>query len=277
MDVFRHAGEVLRARDRDRYLADLFAPEPARSRLFALHAFDTEMARVGTAVTERLAGEIRLQWWRDVIEGRAEAGGNPLAEALLQTIGAARLPRTAFLALIEARIFDLYDDALPTLSDLEGYLGETVSAIFQLGAIILANGGDPGAAELSGHAGVVVGLAGILAALPAHAGRGQNFLPRDVLRRHGVDLRDGDRLQPGRGLNAAAAELRSVARRHLGTALAMLPGVPKAVLPAFLPLVLVEQQLAAGERQTDPLAPRRGLPGWRRQWLLWRGARRLGR
>ena len=50
------------------------------------------------------------------------------------------LPLAAFDNLLEARIFDLYDDPMPTLNDLEGYAGETASALIQLGAMILAGG-----------------------------------------------------------------------------------------------------------------------------------------
>ena len=60
--------------DRDRYLADLFAPADARPHLFALHAFNVEIARVRGKVSEPMPGEIRLQWWREHLRG--EHGGS---------------------------------------------------------------------------------------------------------------------------------------------------------------------------------------------------------
>ena len=60
-------------------------------------------------------------------------------------------------------VFDLYDDTMPTLNDLEGYCGETSSSLIRLGAMILADGSDPGAADAAGHAGVAYALTGLLA------------------------------------------------------------------------------------------------------------------
>ena len=65
------------------------------------------------------------------------ASGNPVAAALLHTIKAHGLPRTAFDNYCEARIFDLYDDPMPSRNDLEGYCGETASALIQLASLIL--------------------------------------------------------------------------------------------------------------------------------------------
>ena len=135
MDAYEQAAAIVRERDRDRFIADLFAPEPVRKHLHALHAFDLEIARIRFVVSEAALGEIRMQWWRDAIANNA-GGGNPLAEALLETIDKFALPRTAFDALLTARIFDLYNDPMPTMADFEGYAGETSSAMVQLGAIL---------------------------------------------------------------------------------------------------------------------------------------------
>jgi phytoene synthase len=78
-------------------------------------------------------------------------------------------------------------------------------------------------------------------------------------------------------LLAALAEMRAVARQHLGAAQAKLKGAPAEILAAFLPVALVGPQLrrmdGAGYRPFafEPIAP------WRRQWLLWRAARNPSR
>jgi phytoene synthase len=271
MDVYAHCAALVRERDRDRWLADLFAPEPARKHLFALHAFDAEVSLFREIVGQPLAAEIRIQWWRDVITGAGEGAGHPVAEALLSTIAACRLPPRSFERLLEARIFDHYDDPMPTMGDLEGYLGDTVSAVFQLGAIVMAGGEDPGSAEVAGHAGVALGLARLIGSLPVNARLGQHFLPTEVLDRHDVrDVQNG-----GAPLAAAIGELRAAARRHLALALVALTELPPAIGPAFLPLAVVEPDLRRQEKRADPLAPAPPLPAWRRQWAIWRMARRL--
>ena len=68
---FRHCEENVRSNDGDRYLATLFAPADKRPFLFALYAFNLEIARVRETIHETMAGEIRLQWWRDVVENTA--------------------------------------------------------------------------------------------------------------------------------------------------------------------------------------------------------------
>ena len=86
------AMEAVRAADRDRYLSVLYAPEDKRPALFALYAFNAEIASVRDRIREALPGEIRLQWWRDAI-AKGEAGGHPLAEALLAAISRHGLPK----------------------------------------------------------------------------------------------------------------------------------------------------------------------------------------
>ena len=87
-DAFAHCEALVRAADRDRFLATLFAPAEHRGALFALYAFNIEIARVREVVREPLAGEIRLQWWDDALSGRGrgEVEANPVAAALRTAI-----------------------------------------------------------------------------------------------------------------------------------------------------------------------------------------------
>ena len=70
---------IARAADPDRAIATLFAPAEARDDLFALIAFNAELARIADQVTEPGLGAIRLQWWREAIEraGAGETSGHP--------------------------------------------------------------------------------------------------------------------------------------------------------------------------------------------------------
>ncbi|MBW7947531.1 MAG: squalene/phytoene synthase family protein, partial [Sphingomonadaceae bacterium] len=131
-------GPALRRSDPDRYLSTLYAPLPLRGTLDVLYRFNAEIASIRDRIREPLPGEVRIQWWRDVLAaGRAAAGGYPLAEALHDVIGRHTLPLDAFDRYLEARIFDLYDDPMPSRADLEGYCGETASAVIQLAALML--------------------------------------------------------------------------------------------------------------------------------------------
>ncbi|MGH6943806.1 MAG: squalene/phytoene synthase family protein, partial [Geminicoccaceae bacterium] len=75
----------MRGGDPGRYLATLLAPAEAREALFALYAFDHEIAKVRHTVSEPMAGLIRLQWWRERLQGIADGEAppaHPVAEGL---------------------------------------------------------------------------------------------------------------------------------------------------------------------------------------------------
>ena len=64
---FPSCEETIRKSDYDRYAAAVFARKSVRGHLFALYAFHYEIAKTAETVSEALAGQIRLQWWRDAI------------------------------------------------------------------------------------------------------------------------------------------------------------------------------------------------------------------
>lgn len=277
-DAYAQATADVRRLDPDRFFASLFVPEAARPHVHAILAFSAEIARVRDAVSSPLPGEIRLQWWRDLLADLtlADAGAPPVAQALADTITRCRLPVDAFQNLIDARIFDLYDDPMPSQNDLDGYLGETASALFRLSSLILADGGEPGAPDLAGHAGVAYGLTGLLRALPFHASKGQVYLPADLIERHGVATIDITEGKTTPGLLAALAELRTRARDHHARALKLLREAPRPVRPAFLPLALVPALLKRMDRSDyDPFRTPVEVAQWRKQLSLWWMARRL--
>jgi phytoene synthase len=274
--AYGHCLALVREHDPDRYIASLYAPEALRPGLFALYAFSHEIARVREQVSEPLPGEVRLQWWRDVLEAGpdAPAPGHPVAQALLDTVRRFRLPIAPLSGLIEARVFDLYDDPMPSLSDLEGYAGETASALIRLACLVLGQGRDPGGATAAGHAGVAYALCGLMRAFPWHAARGQVYLPADLLSRNGVTREDIVRGRGGPGLIYSLKEMRALVRIHLRKLNDLGATVPAAIRPAFLPVALVEPYLRQMERRSyDPYRTIIGLSPLKRQWTLWRAAR----
>src|SRR5579872_740759 len=224
-DAFAYCAEFLRTADRDRFITTLFAPAEHRGALQALYAFNAEVARVREAAHGALPGEIRLQWWSEAIAGERgeEAQANPVAAALLSSIDRYRLARGSLLDLIEARRFDLYEEPMASLADLEAYARRTSSCLISSAAQMIAGGAF---AQEAAPAGIALGLAGILRAFPMHVARRQIYVPTEILERHEIRLHDvfAERTSPG--LKAALAELRQVARRHLDAARASLPTLP---------------------------------------------------
>jgi phytoene synthase len=269
-DAFAHCEGLVRAADKDRFLSTLFAPAEHRNALLALYAFNLEIARVREVAREALAGEIRLQWWSDALEGRGE--GHPVAAALLATIARYQLPPERFEALLDARRFDLYNEPMRSLADLEAYAEGVSAGLIALAARILAGGSDIGA--LTRHAGLAHAIAGLLAAFAMHAARGQLFVPLDILARHGATREHVAARQPTPQLRAALAELRAHGRDHLREAQLLLAAAPAAIMPALLPVALAGPMLARMERRGyDPFTPFE-LARWQRQLIIWRAARR---
>ncbi|HYQ18918.1 MAG TPA: phytoene/squalene synthase family protein [Xanthobacteraceae bacterium] len=277
--AFAHCEALVRAADRDRFLATLFAPRERRGALFALYAFNVEIARVREVVRDPVAGEIRLQWWSDVLagDGRGEIEAHPVASALRASVARYGLPPERLQTTISARRFDLYDEPMATLADLEAYADGASSSLIALAAQILNGDGASDIDALSHHAGLAHAIAGLLKAFPFHAARGQLFVPLELLERHGADRED---VRIGRAtpqLRSALADLRDSARRHLRQAQDMARTVSPDAMPALLPVALAGATLARMERgDYDPFVPVEIAP-WRRQWLIWRAARRPSR
>lgn len=266
----------LRDTDRDRYLACLLSPPERRRSLAALYAFYAEIARVRDLIHEPLPGEIRLQWWRDILSNEQSSGeGHPLAEALLQCIREHHLPIAVFQNMIDARIFDLYDDPMQDRSALEGYAGETASALIQLSSLILDPSNASKSAEAAGHAGVAQTIAGLLLLLPVHHRRGQVYIPADLLRATGLDretfLAAGDSEAIGRAIHAFCG----LGRDHLAKARRGTGSISSQNFFAFVPVTLAEPVFDRAEKAGARLLQQPIQPAqWQRQWRMWRASRR---
>jgi phytoene synthase len=268
--------DLVRAGDRDRYLSSLFAPDQLRPHLLALYAFNIEIARIRETVSQAMTGEVRLQWWHDAIE-KLYAGtqpGHPVTEALTPAIREAALPKHAFINMIEARQFDLYDDPMPSLDQLEGYLGETSSMLIQLAAMILDRRQAGALADVSGLAGVAMGITGILRSLPLTRARGQCFIPKEMLERHGLTPAHLLSARDPEAIGMVLAELREHAAKRLAEAKVKAGSIAPEAFPAYLPASLTGLYLARlaklGSRNLHEIAD---IAQWRQQWALYRNAR----
>ena len=270
---------VVRDTDKDRFLATLFAPAPFRPALLALYAFDSEVASVADRVSQPFGGEVRLQWWHDIVTtGELDrAAGSPVASGLIATMLNFNLPRQALVDLIKARRFDLYQDNMATSAELDLYGDQTAGTIFYLAARILGGADDPHLVEVARHAGIAFALVRLLAAFGAHAAHGRLYVPTELFQQHGArpeDLFAGNVMLEWR---KALADLRAHVRHHLGIAHGLMVTIPENARMAFLTAALIRPFLARMERRGyDPLMPPE-LPQWRKQLILWRAARNLAR
>jgi phytoene synthase len=266
--------ELVRSHDFARYASTLFVPAEPRRALLAVYAFNVEISRVRELVSQPLPGEVRLQWWTDMLGGSGHGGveGNPVAAELMRAIRHARLPVERLSRLIEEHQFDLYNDPMPTMAALEGYINDTSSALFSLAAGI-AGWQSPEIEHLARHAGLAQGIARTMAGLPLDASRRQLFVPLQLLESRGSGMEEMFAGKETPKLRAALDQLVESGREHLNTALTLLAGAPPEVRPVFLPLALVALELARMARaDTDfyrPMVTSR----LRTLWTLWRASR----
>ena len=276
-DAYAHCERLVREADKDRFLAALFAPAAARRGMLALYAFSLEVASIRSRAHQPMPGEIRLQWWRDAIagDGHGDVTAHPVAGALIDTIERHALARERLIDLIDARTFDLYDEPMASLGALEIYAAQTSSVLVVLAAQILA--GPPGieTTAFATHAGIAISHVAQMRAFPIHAARGQLYLPGDIMAAHGAAAADVFAGRTTAPLHAALAAWRAEAWRQFKAVDAVLGSLPPAVRPAFLPLAVVPLYLKRMEAADyDPFATIVDVAQWRRQWALWRAARR---
>ncbi len=272
---YAYCETMLRRDDSDRWLATFFVPEAFRRHVYALYAFNLEIARVREIVSEPLLGEIRYQWWRDVLEKpeTSDVVSNPVAAALLDTIEHFTLPKDSFLRLIDARVFDLYDEPMEDIAAFEAYAAATTSNLFRLVRLVVDPediGGGLGVAE---HGGIAYAVTGLLRALPWHSARGQLYVPRELLKRFGADRTDFALGRTTPEICAVLAEMRNFSRNHLEVFATRIAGLPEGSQAPFLPVALCELYLKEmDKRRYDPFKTPIVLPQWRRQWALWRAS-----
>ena len=203
--------EIVQRGDPDRFAAVMAAPTAARARLFPLYAFNLEVARAPWVSKEPIIGEMRLQWWRDVVAEpapRAHEVAGPF-HALIQE---AALPLAVIDRLIEARIHDVYGEPFADGAAFDAYLDDTAGGLMWLAAKA-CGGTDESAARALGWA---MGLANYLRAVPELEARGRQPLPDGRVEAVQALAKDGlQRLAMAKGRVPVAAALAAWQARGL--------------------------------------------------------------
>lgn len=256
----------LKVQDQDRYLATLFAPADRREALFALYAFDHEIAKVRRLVREPMAGLIRLQWWRDTLDGieNGDVPVHPVVRGLDHAITRHGLDRGFLDAAILAREREF--DGLPPedLMAFDEHLTATNGGIVRA-AVRLLGCNDRDVLAIADRLGQCLGLLEKLRMLGAERGDLPLWLPKALLAEHG--LAEQGLTEAGRGKIEAIQEmLASRARDHLALARKDRARVPRHLLPAFFPGTLADVHLRdihrPQERPAIAAAPFRLLWHW---------------
>ncbi len=236
-------GSDLRHHDPDRYLATLFAPADRREALFALYAFDHEIAKVKRLTREPMAGLIRLQWWRDALAGigQGDVLAHPVVQGLEPAIRSQGLDRTLLEAAILAREREIEEPPPKEMADFECHVASTNGGIVKA-AVLLLGANDPGILTAADRLGGCLGLLERLRSFGSERDGSQPWLPEALLREHGrsESLREALAVRAKSHLDEARKERSSISRN---------------LLPAFFPGTLAAVHLSNVERpQQSPAA-----------------------
>jgi len=208
-DDAAYLDELIGRVDPDRWLTSRFIADPkARADVLALYAFDHELARARRAVSTPLMAEIRLTWWREVLEEIFDGKPvrqHPTAQALAAAISRCGLGRAPLEAMIDAQIAALAVAKLGPEAAV-GWADAVQGSVCSLAAAVLDPAMDTAAVAAAGRAW---GLA---------------WLARSGL---------AERSEVARSMRLALSEARVAAR-----------GLSVAALPAVLPARLARYDLA---------------------------------
>lgn len=209
IEKLTYCGALVHEHDPDRFLLSLLMPPGHREALWALYAFNHEIAKTREVVSETQLGLIRLQWWREAIDGIYRGGevpGHEILHALAAAIEAHDLPQELFEKLIYAREFDLEDAVPETLQGMVNYADFTSTPLVHLSLMVLGHDENE---QVVRQAAIDYALIGLLRAVPFHAGQRRCYLPADLLAQNGMTP---GRLYEGREPEAVAPVVSEVLR-----------------------------------------------------------------
>ena len=245
---------LVRESDFDRYAASLFAPPERRAQLLALYGFQRRDRAGARADHQPLAGEIRLQWWIDVLSGKS-AGD---AQAI-------RLPRSCCRpsrrAGCRARASASWSKRIGSISMTSRCRPRPRWKAFstrpRASCSCLARAcsrpaqpveRSPLLEALAHHASLAHGLTSLIEAMPRHAARRQLYVPLELFEQFGVSATPCSPGSRSIDLTRLVRSLADEAAREFAEAMKLMPGIDGAMRPSFLLLALVPARLKRLDR-----------------------------
>ena len=245
--------------DRDRYLALLFSPATTRGGLAAVAAFNLELARAASEISESMMGLVRLQWWREAVEeirARGATRRHPVVDALAAATRAHRLSTDRMLAMIAGKEEELESDGAPTQAAFDARADATAANLIRLSLEAVGlDPAEPALAAASAEIGQAYATVGCARSVLLDARRRRLRLPTEALAQAGVDLDKLFDLRPQPALQACLSALAKQAES--GLTVARRRPIPRRARPLILTARLAALHLERLRHAAyDPFDPR---------------------
>jgi len=204
-----YCGQQVRANDPDRFLLCLFTPGKARPAIWALFAFNHEIAKTREVVSETQLGLIRLQWWREAVNEIYEGG--PVREhEVLKDLAAAidqyDLKKEDFDTLIYAREFDLEDRVPGSMEGLMHYADFTTTP---LNKMVLSVLNQSEAERIVKEVSVAYAITGLVRAVSYMRFQRRCMMPEDIMSAHGISAQKLFDFKPDKNFSKVIKEVVS--------------------------------------------------------------------
>ncbi len=165
---------LVRRADPDRFLGAIFAPATLREDLIVLYAFNHELARAREVASNPALTLIRLQWWREAVDGFDKK--HPVADALRGMLTRGAVDQKELIALVDAR--EAEAEPISDVAAFLGYVRGTAGRLMRIAGGILGVQDQAGLATLE-DLGTGTGIVFLIRAAPTLRNFGRDLLPQD--------------------------------------------------------------------------------------------------
>ena len=227
-------------------LASGFIPAPKREAVQTLFCFYAHLLAILHQARDPMLGEIKLQWWLEVFEGKRAEGevrSHPLAQQLIEILDAHHLPKHGLADMVDAMTDFLFEAPPEDMRALEFAFGRIHSVLLRYASLILADGQASGPAGLAGPAGVAYGLTLAIQNL-ALMGRGAHVLiPSSLLDEAGLDVQSFAGRRDADVFRKILRSLLALAEQRLDDFKIEFASLSQPLRPAFAVMGLVAPRL----------------------------------
>ncbi|KAH9507633.1 NADH dehydrogenase (ubiquinone) complex I, assembly factor 6 [Bulinus truncatus] len=227
--------DLVRKNDYENYLGTLLLPKSIQRAAFAIRAFNIELAQVRDTVSERNIGQLRLKFWKDVLEQiyQSHLPHTPVAAELAGACGYYKLSKRWFHRMVDARSSLLQSDNFNAVKDVEDYAEQVNSSLYYLLLECLGIK-NIHADHAASHLGKAQGLVTVLRATPYHASIRQVHIPIEILVKHKVSQEEIIRGKNSQAVKDSVFDLASTANLHLTKARSLKSSLPPQSYLIFL-------------------------------------------